>query len=803
MSSPDLSTLTSSAAIFSKPSNTLPQIRAIHKALHAAVDDKRNRLRVQVGSSYRDLLGTADAIVEMKGDMDSVLETLGRMGGRCGRGAVGKKVAGLGEFVGGEEDTGVGRELGCVARARLVEGAALAVERLLREKKSSATSHGERLLTAAKVLVLGRLLVKSLGQDGADRSVRRAAVAAVKKNLESSRLRLMRIIDKALQSAGDKEQREDVLKALAAYSLATSSGARDTLYHFIKVRGDATRLTFELGEDDCSTVPDDVLRAMGLYTKTLLDVPALVPQKLTESLGALKKSPLIKDPALRNIEGLRLDVYERWCGDEIEYFTPFIRHDDLDRNQAREMLAEWAENGANVLLRGLEKTLAGMSEFKAIVGLRTSVLKLWISEGGRVNGVDTSDLLGRIRSIINKHMLDVVEAKVNKLHLVGSEISATIGSWHEVASRQPQHFWDPDSFDMDLANGATHFTQEVVSRLYGMSDVVSKAVSSYRSWYKVIDDVGQVVEQLKRQRWDNDLDEIEEEETIDQRQQLLSKEDPQALHDRLDASLVKAFKGLDEQLAALRNSSEDTKDRFEVAVYLLRVIRDIRGNLPSLEPIQDFGRTLLPLLHERIALNVAERALPVWSTNRRSRVVGRGLWEGEPPLPSSPSPDCFQFVRELSMSMSDAGIDLWYPALSTALKKEVNKSLRNSWGARVEALTDESPVVTDPGKEDDKGTTGEAAAISGTGEVNDNGDVSGSPDSKASSAEHKDLLVQWLFDVSYLRCCLDMPSATDGLRALEELVFQRTQLDVQARQRITKMAQEYWKRTSLLFGLLA
>lgn len=801
MSLPDLSTLTSSAAIFSNPSNTLPQIRAIHNALHAAVDDKRNRLRVQVGSSYRDLLGTADAIVEMRGDMDAVLETLGRMGGRCGRGVVGKKVAGLGEFAGGEEDSEVGREMGRVARARLVEGAALVVERLLRGK-SSVSSQGERLLTAAKVLVLSRLLVKSLGQDGVDRSVR-SAVAAVKKDLESSRRRLMRVIDKVLQSVGDRGQREDVLKALAAYSLATSSGARDTLYHFIKVRGEAMKLTFELGEDERSTTAADVLRAMRLYAKTLLDVPALVPQKLTEALGALKKSPLIKDAALRNIEGLRLDVYERWCGDEIEYFTPFIRHDDLDRNQAREMLADWAENGADVLLRGLEKTLAGMAEFKAIVELRTSVLRLWISEGGRVRGVDVSDLLDRIRNLVNKQMLDVVEAKVNKLHLVGSEVSAAVVSRYEVASRQPQEFWDPDSFDMDLTNGATYFTQEVVSRLYGMSDVVSKAVSSYRSWYKVIDDVGQVVEQLKRQRWDNDVDEIEEETTIEQRQQLLSKEDPKALHDRLDAALVKAFKSLDEQLTAIRNSSEDTEERFAVAMYLLRVIRDIRSKLPSLEPIRDFGRALLPLLHERIAINVADRALSFWSANYRSRVVGRGLWEGEPALPTSPSPDCFQFLRKLCMSMSDAGIDLWYPALSTALKKEVNKSLRASWWGRVEALKDESPVVTATEKEVEKEVDGDAAATSGAEEVNGTEDGADTPDSKARSAEHKDLLIQWLFDISYLRCGLDTPSTPEGLKTLEDMVFQRTELDVQARQRITKTAQDYWKRTSMLFGLLA
>jgi hypothetical protein len=802
MSLPDLSTLSSSAEIFSNPSNTLPQIRALHKALHAAVDDKRSRLRVQVGSSYRDLLGTADAIVEMKGDMDAVLETLGRMGGRCGRGVVGKKVAGLGEFVGEETERGV--RMGAVGRARLVEGAALVVERLLRGRSDEGGSRGERLLTAAKLLVLSRLLVKSLGGGDVEGSVR-SAVAAAKKSLEASRTRLLRIVDRVLQSATEKEQREDVLRALAAYSVATGSGARDTLYHFIRVRGEATKLTFD--EDERTTSVDDVLVGMKLYTKTLLEVPALAPQKLSEALAALKKSPLIRDPALGNIEGLRLDIYERWCGDEIEYFTPFIRHDDLDRTQAREMLAGWAASGADVLLRGLEKTLLGMTEFKAVVDLRTSVLKLWVSEGGRVKGVDTSDLLDRFRRLVNKHMLALVEAKVSKLRLVGSEILSTIDSWHEAAAGDLKDFWDPESFDLELSNGAAHFTQDVVSRFYGRSDAVSKALSSYKSWYKVIDDVGLVVEQLKRQRWDNDVEEIEDEETIEQRQQLLSKDDPQALHEHLNTALVKAFESLNGELTASWSSGEDTLNAFPVGTYLLRVVRDIRSNLPALEAVKNFGLDLLPLLHKRLASNVAAQALALWSNSNRPRPGPRALWEGQPELPTSPSPDCLRFLRELSMTMSDAGMDLWYPALLTILKKEVNRSLYDLWLARIEALKGQVSVEQDIEKEDGQGTDGDAAATPGTEEVNDFEDAAGIKADKSNPERNKDVLIQWLFDITYLRCGLSLShsnrEAPEGLKELEDLVFGRAELDSHARQRITKTAQEYWKRTSLLFGLLA
>ncbi|KAB5569987.1 hypothetical protein GE09DRAFT_957286 [Coniochaeta sp. 2T2.1] len=801
---PDLSSLpASSSAIFSSPTYNLPQIRAIHKALHAAVDEKRDRLRVQVGSSYRDLLGTADKIVEMGGEMDAVLDTLGRMGARCGRGVVGRKVGGLGEFKGRVKE----REMGEVGRRGLLEGVVLAVERGLRggrtkQEGRDGEGKGERVLRAAKGLVLGRLLVKSFGQGIQGKG----SVEAARKGLKSSRRRLLRIVERVLQSVGEKnEQREDVLRVLAAYSLATGSGAKDTLRYFLRVRGEAMKLTFELDEDERTRAAEDVLRGMRLYTKTLLDVPALVPARLTEALAGLKKQPLIKDQALRGIEGLRLDVYERWCGDEIEYFTPFIRHNDLDREQAREMLTEWAGKGAGVLLEGLEKTLAGMTEFKAIVELRTSVLKLWISEGGRVRGVDTSDLLDRIRTMINEHMLGVVEAKVNKLRLVGSEVSATIEAWREGASTsEPHDFWVPDSLDIDLTNGAAHFTQEVVSRLYGRSDIVSKAVSSYKSWYKVIDDVGQVVEQLKRQRWDNDVDEIEDEETIEQRQQLLSKEDPQALHEHLTGSLVRAFKSLDEQLSALLKSSVAAEKGPDVVMYLLRVVRDIRSNLPALEPVKAFGLDLLPQLHNMVPSSVAEPALTSWAENHKRRVVGRALWEGEPELPTSPSPDCFQFLRELSMAMSEAGMDLWYPAMVTGLKVAVNSHLRENWWKHAEELRARSSPV-DVVEKEEKEADGEKMESAETDEAKSDEDAAAAEEPKLEPQEQRDVLVQWLFDITYLRCGLAVPSfesPAEGLKELEDMVFKETDLDTSSRQRITKASQEYWKRTSLLFGLL-
>ena len=806
---PDLSTLTSSAQIFSG-AHTLPQIRSIHKALHVAVEDKAARLRTQVGSSYRELLGTADAIVRMRAEMDIVQGTLGRMGGRCGRAVVGGKVAGLGKFVKEREDVpdvgaGEGSGLGLVARAKLLEACVLAVARMLKSSGSAKNkiqedtgpdtpSRGDRLVIAAKVLVLSRLLVKSLGDDITNVQIN-AAVEASKKSLGNLKRRLLRGIEIVLKQAKEQADREAVLKALCAYSLTDNSGARDVVRHFLRVRGEAMALAFEIEEHEGERSTKDVVKSLGLYTRTLLDVQALVPNKLKEALMGLKKDRLLVDPSLKELEGLRLDIYERWCGDDIQYFKPYIRHDDLDGKQAKEMLMRWATGGGEVLLQGLERTLEKVVDFKAIVEMRTDVLQLWIRDGGKAKGFDPSTMLEKFRTTINAHVVEVLDTKVNKLRLVASEVSATLDAWKEGITDQHLSLWDEDALDIDLSGGANQFTQDVISRLYGRNQAVSKAVNSYRSWYRVIDDVGQIVEQLRRQRWDNDVDEIEDEEVIEQRQQELSREDPQKLHDHLNRSLEKAFQDLDSQFTKLWDAHKDRPDNGHIAMYLVRILRDIRAKLPKLKVVESFGMALVPPLQDKVAQTVIISPMDEFVTSALARksVIGRSLWEGEPELPTSPSPGVFRFLRDLTIAMGDAGTDLWSPVAVTTMKQHLTKQLSEAW---LEALAAHlaKPKSAGPSEE-----------ANGHEDAEGNNEPNGKAVSDVTEAERKDLLIQWLYDISLLRCCFSPPagSSRDEIKGLEEVVYEKTGLDSgPARQRLIKSSQDYWKKTNLLFGLL-
>ncbi|CAK7220962.1 hypothetical protein SCUCBS95973_004335 [Sporothrix curviconia] len=981
---PDVGLLTSSAQIFAS-NHTLPQIRAIHKSLHVQVDDKATRLRTQVGGSYRELLGTAETIVQMRGDMEGAQATLAGMGGRCGRAVVGGKVTALATFV--EHQHEQSAALSMAARARLLEACSRTVGRLLsrtnpdfgtqatakasskaqtasarqrhghvlrqQQQQQQQQSWGERLILASKVLVLSRLLLSSIGDTtptpprtpqfklrpaAVEDAAVLASIEASKKSLGSLRRRLRDIIeviersvptsassDKSEAGGADEDDddnesidgernhrggdsndddngtragqhdrsratsaaataRDDLLRALCAHSLATTSGARDVLWQLLHVRSQAMALAFELDDEehqhrhaqedqplDCraSWKSDNVLRGLALYTKTLLDVQALLPHRLPEALLGLKRRALLDDEALGQIDGLCLDVYARWCGDDVQYFKPYIRHDDLDAVQARDMLAKWAERGSEVLLAGLQRALEQQQkpapssarasareqqppvirrhlDLNAIVDLRTRVLQLWIRDSSKARGFDPSELLDKMRAVFNQQMLQVLTTKVGKLRLVGSEVAAALASWQDGISDTHAQLWggSGSSIDTDLADGAVPFVRDVIARLHGRSDAVAKAVASYVTWRHVVDDVTAAVEQLRRQRWDIDIDDIvEDEDTIAQRQQMLSRDDPQTLHRRLEEALEAAFQELNTHIAAewatvMSSSSISATTKSNIAMYLVRVLREIRSRRPatssSSAAMNQLGLQIIPELHAAIARAVAAQPVQQFASKvlTRKTVAGRPLWDvagqQDTALPSSPSPGVFRFLRDLSTSMGDAGMDLWSATAVARLKQQVAEQLSEHWTKVLET----ADYLQEPAKELVKqaNSTKETEANGDAdkeeeeekeaNDSNEDGEENGGPATPAASSltedQRLDLLRQWLFDIAWLRCSFsgnDAAGKAEGMAELEDAVFKRTSLatDQDAsnssgktpRQRVTKAAQEYWKKSALLFGLLA
>ena len=178
--------------------------------------------------------------------------------------------------------------------------------------------------------------------------------------------------------------------------------------------------------------------------------------------------------------------------------------------------------------------------------------------------------------------------------------------------------------------------------------------------------------------------------------------------------------------------------------------------------------------------------------------------------------------------MGDAGLDLWNPTAIRALKDTLGAQLCEAWQAALAAgedkrkekeakveeetqATAEGETTQEDGANVDKET--EATSEDETNKedgANDGGAESpeaakpASPSPSPDDAHRADLVIQWVYDMILLEIYLGTVEKSQAqLAALADEVFAKTGLDKAAKERMRKASQEYWKRTSLLFGLLA
>jgi hypothetical protein len=179
------------------------------------------------------------------------------------------------------------------------------------------------------------------------------------------------------------------------------------------------------------------------------------------------------------------------------------------------------------------------------------------------------------------------------------------------------------------------------------------------------------------------------------------------------------------------------------------------------------------------------------SLKRQSRPAVE-LWDGSPPLPTQPSPATFRFFKMLHQAMSSAGHDLWSANAVRELKGQTLDSL-NAELDKSEFMTldlNASTVNGHAGERDEEGN--------GVQLTNGNDFVGDS---------RKDWLLQYLFDVQYLRSVLQCRDEAGlkrrDLTGVVNSIGQQLELDDVSNERLEKNASEYWRRTYLLFGLLA
>ncbi|KAI6250942.1 hypothetical protein HI914_00575 [Erysiphe necator] len=770
----DLSEYEILSEIYSLP---FPQVRQTHRNLTIELNEKQTQLRTIVGENYRQLLGTADTISHMNEMIRVAEDNLIRVSHACRKSAVNDLATGLNRFYKYQRTGKRIKNLQWFTILKALEAQVLTIGKLIR-KHGASNDNENSLILAVKILAISTTLLKSIEELEYRRSEGdQQQVLCMKRKLDCLHQRLLATTEKALR-VDAKNSHERIIQALTAYSLMKNSDIIDVLKYFLNLRENVITNYF----NECSkNISTEVVKAITLFAWTLHDTPIIFSRALSENLSNLKIKPLLKDETLKKIEDLRFDEFEGWFSDYVHTFIPCIKHANLNRPLTETLLKAWETKISKLLLQNLSNFMKSQLNLKTIIELRNKIFGTWIEEGGNIKNLDVSEFLGELRKIINECVFGIVQQRCEALRHIFEEITITVASWEPGVTDKQASLWDKSILDMEVNNGADLFKNSIIARTNGRNDAVLTVNSCYNTWRNLIDEVLLYIDQMKAQKWYNDYEDLEEDVKIIARCNMLNKEDPQSIQQQLDFELSRAFKIMHEEIKNLLEVNEQNQNLGQISIFIFRIIRDIRSNLPPNNEIRDFGITLFDSLYDKLARIVIGDSLSAFiKFIEKQTIPGRVLWEGDPELTVQPSPAAFKLLYDLAIIMANSGQDLWTPNAIFILKELLSEELTSLWKKALE----ENLILE---------------------EISHNTENENEENLKSTSVR-KEVMIQEYFDFSLIlkqAFRYDNLNSNRLIKDLEELIITRGELNAAMQKRISESASDYWKKTHLLFGILA
>ncbi|KZM25177.1 uncharacterized protein EKO05_0008516 [Ascochyta rabiei] len=775
----------------------IPTVRKLEQQLRSTADDNRDKLRSLVGTSYRNLLDTAETIIDMESQMEQVESNLGRIGQNCNSRVL-------------DRISGNALKMDTHTRGSDVERYTFASQlSVLRNSPTVQTRllrKDDQHLLIAKVLVISRLVHKALSQSESKPPI----VDQLWEKLLSARRKLLRRIDRQLASTTGGSA--SLVESMCAYALATSSAPSDVLKHFHKVRKEKMVNEIKKGGDELATRGINALR---LCIQTCQDTQTIFPRRLAEALAKLKAHPLIQDSEVRGLYELNLDVHDRWIGDEVRNYTPWPRHDELQRPEAEKILYRWSKDTIAAFMKEVKIALQDEVRLAEVASLRQELIETWMLSGPRMTGVKFANVLDDLRDTMNEKLEAIVRARTQALQGVLSELTVGLDALPATDDTPGMSLWNNTANGKDLSNGAQTFKTTTLNTYQGRDQATLGVTAAFDKWMDSVLEVKGIVKSMKEARWDDtfadDIEEDPDDDLGESKQTLLSADDPRLLEDvtqeALGDSLQNLGKGLSQIAQSVPEYGEDMALRR--AVFILRVIREFGDRIPRLR-LQErsspfptpFTPDILKPLHTTLAARVAELTLTAYEASLATSIkdISRThiLWEGHPPLPSQPSPGTFRFLRELNKAMARMGSDLWAPACVAVVKSKMSTDVVRLLEKHVETIKNSKPQ-----KEAKAAAEGEVSNEAGGQEKDTDASVinasASTPDDKITDQRLKQLLFDALYMQRFFSVDTKSSQTTDDLIRKADVA----DLDEAAVQRLRKNAVEYTKKTYLLFALLA
>lgn len=507
------------------------------------------------------------------------------------------------------------------------------------------------------------------------------------------------------------------------------------------------------------------------------------------------------------MEDLDIDSTQQFIPAEILSFVPWIKHHDAGEAEALSVLEKWSSASFAEIRLGLKRAVHSFSDTSKLLAFRERIFQIWLPVSFSTRTHSGSEIFEALRSYVNTRMKDLLRAEAEALPVIASEIGSALERDDSSTQLFPLSIWHHDYVTAPVGKGAFHFKKQLVDVHLGQSKTTDTILSSLQKWTSSMSVGLERIQHLRKIRWVDIIEEEQEEsneERTDKIEKALQKEDPGLYEQELMSSLATStfqFEGKMKEISENLDTAEVQK-----AVILLRAIRGIHQRLTASFPQQDLTllSSAVPHLHRLLATSTATTLLletikssPLALTKHKAKALTH-LWEGDPPLPTQPSPRVFQLLQRLTAIMAEQGPDLWSPDAVAAVKKAVRKTMMDRKWLRA----------------DSRGAVSGARGRLLNGDGDDKHGYEGEAGEQAAGAT---VAIQILFDMLYLSNALRISGEdSDGKAESEDPLGSATfnsairhakrsvpgHLDPAAMSMLEGRAREYWARTSLLFGLL-
>ncbi|KAK9368492.1 hypothetical protein V1509DRAFT_639612 [Lipomyces kononenkoae] len=585
---PDLATLSSWTSAFEN--YPPPQVRVIAFQVRNEAQAKREQLRSLVGESYRDLLSTADTIIDMNDTAQVMEERFRTLATSCGSKIVRSRAETRDALAKTFRDRDVTTKTS-VAVVKIMNDLYHTIEILLRTPSL--------ILTVAKLILVVKELAASTD------SLASSRIDGINSRLSTLEARYFRCVDVILHGTVSS----NILDALVSYSLYTSSSPSRTLSYFLATRSKQLETLL------AHTTSDSLLSALVVIDFTITSTKTLFTNQFSRALTRATILPALSDSEFRKLPHIDFRFLTNWCPKRILEFVPVAAQDaagsplnvmaSLTAFQASS-ISSFETGVRNVIaMISRDSTVTSQKRIEKLLTLRRTIFESLIERPVVRQLLLSKDVTWEsewfptLKSLCHMHLNATVDI-ADRL----SEIVGNVDSPVAVKSESnPVSLWDDAWMTFDISRGALDFRSAVTALIEGNAGDCGDILVSLKSWWSSINEVRRLVGRVRvvygyesfageEEQWIRDVRDAAEKEG-----QLLAK----FLEDEVIPGGISLL--VDKIRILLRESSSD-KGRVG---KLVRVARRI-GELPL---AQKAAKDLVGGIVEDAYTTFAEAVFPV------------------------------------------------------------------------------------------------------------------------------------------------------------------------------------------------